>query len=220
MADIFNSGPVHSNSGPLVRSGEIMKSSILRTGLALACAVSLASCGGGNTGTLVLGGYISGVTMPGLVLQNNGGSDLAIAAGATSFQFTDLVPTDAIYNVTVKAGTIPSNVQSCSVTNGSGNTGVYSVTSVTVTCIIFTHALGGSVSGLTTDGLVLLNGTDKVTVPANATSFAMAPVSQGYPFGITVYQQPAGLTCSIANGVGTQGTTDNNGVAVTCTPNT
>jgi hypothetical protein len=220
MADIFNSGPVHSNSGPLVRSGEIMKSSILRTGLALACAVSLASCGGGNTGTLQLGGYISGVTLPGLVLQNNGGSDLAIPANATQFVFTDLVPTDAIYNVKIKDGTYPSNVQSCSVTNGSGNTGVYSVSNITVACVIFTHALGGSVSGLTTDGLVLLNGTDKVTVQANATSFAMAPVSQGYPFGITVFQQPAGLTCSVANGIGTQGTTDNNGVAITCKPNT
>lgn len=197
-----------------------MKSSILRTGLALACAVSLASCGGGNTGTLVLGGQISGITLPGLVLQNNGGSDLAIPAGATSFAFTDLVPTDAIYNVKVKDGTLPANVQRCDVTGGSGNTGVYNVNTVIVTCVIFTHALGGSVSGLTTDGLVLLNGTDKVTVKANATSFAMAPVSQGYPFGITVFQQPAGLTCSIANGVGTQGTTDNNGVAIDCKPNT
>jgi hypothetical protein len=196
-----------------------MKSSILRTCVALACAVSLSSCGGGNTGTLVLGGYVSGVTVAGLVLQNNGGSDLAVAAGSTTFTFTDLVPTDAIYNVTVKSS--PSNVEApCTVTNGSGNTGVYSVTTVVVTCIIQTHALTGTVSGLTTDGLILLNGSDKVTVAANATTFAMAPVSQGYPYGITVYQQPTGLTCAVANGVGTQGTVDTTGVAVTCTPNT
>lgn len=196
-----------------------MKSSILRTGVALACAVSLASCGGGNTGTLVLGGYISGISMDGLVLQNNGGSDLAIAAGSTTFTFTDLVPTDSIYNVTIKAGTTPSNVQSCTITGGSGNTGLYSVTSVVVSCIIFTHALGGTVNNLTGSGLVLINGSNQVPVTAGATTFAMAPVSQGYPYGVTVYQQPAGQTCTVTNGVGTEGTTDFNGVVVNCTNN-
>lgn len=197
-----------------------MKSSILRTGVALACAVSLASCGGSNTGTLYLGGYISGVTLDGMVLQNNGGSDLAIAANATTFTFTDLVPTDSVYNVTIKAGTMPSNVQSCTLSGNKGNTGLYSVTSVYVICTIYTHALSGTVSGLTTDGLILINGSDKVTVPANATTVTMAPVSQGYPFGVTVFQQPTGQTCSVANGVGTEGTTDYTSLAVTCTNNT
>lgn len=198
-----------------------MKSSILRTGIALACALSLASCGGGNTGTLVLGGYISGITMSGLVLQNNGGSDLAVAAGASTFTFTNLVPTDSIYNVTVKAGTLPSNVEKCTVTGGSGNTGLYSVTSIVVACTIFTHALTGTVSGLTTSGLILINGANQVPVTptsSGATTFTMAPVSQGYPYGVTVYQQPTGQNCTVANGVGTQGTADYNGVVVTCTP--
>ena len=195
-----------------------MKSSILRTGLALACAVSLASCGGGNTGTLYLAGSVSGVTQDGLVLQNNGGNDLVVPAGATSFQFKDLVPTDSVFNVTVKSS--PPNVQSaCTASNNTGNTGLYSVTSVVITCIIKTHLLGGTVNGLTAEGLVLINGSDRVTVPANATTFAMAPVSESYPYGITVFQQPTGLTCSVANGVGTE-TADFNGVVVSCKPNT
>jgi hypothetical protein len=211
-----------------------MKSSILRTGVALACAVSLASCGGGNTGTLYLAGSVSGITLDGLVLQNNGGADLAVAAGSTSFQFKDLVPSDSIYNVTVKS--FPTNVQSCSVANGSGNTGLYSVSTVVVTCIIFTHKLTGTVTGLgaSTD-LILVNGSDQVQVAPAASGgdvgFAMAPVSQGYPYGITVLKQPSGKTCTITRGIGTMGTiditpeldvTNNTAIApvVACTPTT
>jgi hypothetical protein len=220
-----------------------MKSSILRTGLALACAVSLASCGGGNTGTLYLAGTFSGVTVDGLVLQNNGGADLTVAGvspgGSGSFQFKDLVPSDSIYNVTVKAR--PSNTESCSVANGSGNTGLYSVGTVVVTCVIFTHKLEGTVTGLGTpttntndQKLVLINGSNQVTVTPAAdggnVTFAMAPVSQDYPYGITVLFQPTGKACTVTNGIGKMGTVDilptNDGITkpaapvVTCTPRT
>ncbi|WP_332876617.1 hypothetical protein [Massilia sp. S19_KUP03_FR1] len=198
-----------------------MKSSILRTGLALACAVSLASCGGGNTGTLYLAGNFSGVTLDGLILQNNGGADLAIAGvspgGSGSFQFKDLVPSDSIYNVTVKAR--PSNTEKCSVANGSGNTGLYSVGSVVVTCVIFTHKLSGTVTGLGNAGanatdkkLVLVNGSNQVTVTPAADSgnvtFSMAPVSQDYPYGITVLTQPTGKTCTVTKGIDKMGLVD------------
>ena len=189
-----------------------MKSSILRTGVALACAVSLASCGGGNTGTLYLAGTVAGVSLDGLTLQNNGGADLAIPANATSFQFKDLVPSDSIYNVTIKKDAngkeiYPANVQSCSISGGSGNTGLYSVGTVKVVCVIFTHKLGGTVTGLgSSDVLVLVNGPDQVAIqPATGggtTTFQMAPVSQGYPYGISVLTQPAGKTCTVTRGTG------------------
>ncbi|RZA07674.1 MAG: hypothetical protein EOP02_37215 [Proteobacteria bacterium] len=206
-----------------------MKSSILRTGLALACAVSLASCGGGNTGTLYLAGSFEGVTVDGLILQNNGGADLAIpgvASGKGTFQFKDLVPSDSIYNVAVKktngVENRPSNTDSCTVTFGSGNTGLYSVNSVYVKCVIRTHGLSGNVSGLGTDSVVLINGVNQVAVTgtgANSVPFTMAPVSEGYPYGITVLTQPAGKTCTVTNGVGTLGTADVGNVTVACLAN-
>lgn len=189
-----------------------MKSSILRTGVALACAVSLASCGGGNTGTLYLAGSVAGVSLDGLTLQNNGGADLAIPANATSFQFKDLVPSDSIYNVTIKKDSAgkeiyPANVEKCTITGGSGNTGLYSVNTVAVNCIIFTHKLAGTVTGLgSAPGLVLVNGSNQVPVtPASDggnVAFSMAPVSQGYPYGITVLTQPTGKTCTVTKGSG------------------
>lgn len=207
-----------------------MKSSILRTAVALACAVSLASCGGGHSGTLYLAGNFSGVTVDGLILQNNGGADLAItgvAGGSGTFQFKDLVPSDSVYNITVKktngVENRPSNTESCTVTNGSGNTGLYSVGSVVVTCIIKTHKLGGTVKGLgSSTGLILINGSNQVPVTPAAdggdVAVAMAPVSEDYPYGVTVLTQPAGKTCTVTNGVGKMGTADIGNIAVTCAP--
>lgn len=207
-----------------------MKSSILRTVVALACAASLASCGGGNSGTLYLAGTFSGVTVDGLVLQNNGGADLAItgvAGGSGEFRFKDLVPSDSVYNVQIKQTdgklAIPPNVETCKLTNNTGNTGLYSVTAVTVTCIIRTHALGGIVTGLgSSPGLILINGSNQVPVPPAAdggnVALTMARVSEDYPYGVTVLMQPTGKTCTVTNGVGKMGTVDISNIAVACAP--
>jgi hypothetical protein len=225
-------GALQANGVPFpVRFGEIMMRSILRTSVALACAVSLASCGGGNTGTLYLAGTYTGVTVDGLTLQNNGGADLAIpgiAGGSGSFQFKDLVPSDSIYNVTIKKDAngkeiLPSNVESCTVTNGSGNTGLYSVGSVLLACTIKTHALTGKVTGLGTGTVVVINGANQVSVTGTGDGvvmdLTMAPVSEAYPYGITVLTQPTGKTCTVVNGVGTMGTANIDTVRVNCAAN-
>lgn len=191
-----------------------MKSSFLRAGVAVACALALSACGGG-AGDVYLSGSVSGVTKDGLVLQNNGGSDLTVPPGASMFTFTQLIGVDSDYNVTVKSS--PSNA-SCAVTNGKGNANGFNVSSVVVTCTIFTHALGGTISGLTGNGLVLVNGADRVPVDAGKLSFNMAPVQEDAPYGITVLQQPAGQSCSVANGTGTMLKADINNVKITCVP--
>lgn len=191
-----------------------MKSSFLRAGVAMACALGLAACGGG-AGDVYLSGSVSGVTKDGLVLQNNGGSDLTVQAGAQMFTFTNLIGVDSDYDVTVKSS--PPNA-TCVVTNGKGNANGFNVGSVVVTCTIFTHALGGSINGLTAGGLVLVNGADRIPVDAGATSFKMTPVQEDAPYGITVLQQPAGLACSVANGTGTMLKADINDVKITCVP--
>ena len=190
-----------------------MKNSILRTCVALACAASLAACGGGNTGTLYLSGTVSGVNQDGLVLQNNGGSDLTILANAVAFQFKDLVPSDSVYNVTVKSR--PANTEKCDVLNGSGNIGLGLATRIDVVCVITTHSLSGTVTGLAgKTGLILANGPNQVPVAADG-PFTMARVSLGYAYGVTILQQPTGASCTVANGVGTIAG-DVSNVAVTC----
>jgi hypothetical protein len=193
-----------------------MKSSILRAGVALACALGLAACGGGD-GDLYLTGYIDGgVTKEGLVLTNNG-DDLVIPANATSFQFKNRVSTDDQFNVQVKSK--PSNVEDCFVQNGSARANYYTIAQVRMYCVIKTHDFVIKVNGLTTNGLVIVNGTDRQEVPAGAVKHTMAKVYEDGPYGVTVLQQPAGQTCTVSNGTGTMGSTNdetNNNVVVNC----
>lgn len=189
-----------------------MKSLFLRSGVALACALTLASCGGSG-GSLLLSGAVSGLTRDGLVLTNNGGSDLVVAAGATSFVFPNYIGNDTDYNVAVKSS--PSSAV-CTASNNKGRTNTYDITSVLITCITNTYNLGGSVSGLQNDGLVLINGANRVSVPANATSFQMNKVGDGSPYGVTVLTQPSNQTCTVANGTATMGAADVTNIQVSC----
>ncbi len=195
-----------------------MKSSYLRAGAALACALALSACGGGD-GDRVISGSFSGVTKPGLVLQNNGGSDLVINptnGGIGNFYFPDMVETDSNYNVTAKS--FPSNAETCTVTNGKGKVAI-DINTIYVECIIRQHELKGTVTGLT-GNLVLVNGSDRVTVAPGATSFTMAKVNEDAPYGIAILTQPDNQTCTVANGSGTVGQADITNVTVTCGPRT
>ena len=195
-----------------------MKSSTLRAGAALACALVLSACGGSD-GDFAVGGTFYGVTKPGLVLTNNGGSDLTIeptSTGTGTFFFQNLVETDSSYNVKVKS--MPSNALECKEINNTGKV-AFDVRTVQIVCTIKQHALRGSVAGLT-GTLELVNGADRVTVAPGATSFAMANINEDAPYGITVLNQPANQTCTVANGSGTMGQADVTNVAITCGPRT
>ena len=189
-----------------------MKNLILRSSVALACALSLAACGGGS-GNLLLGGNVFGLVKDGLVLQNNGGTPYAVSAGSSTFAFPDLLKNDQDFNVTIQSS--PSNAV-CTVVNGKGRTGAFNVTSVEIDCVTNTYALGGTVTGLDVGGLVLVNGADRVTVAAGAGSFSLAKVADGSPYGVTVLTPPTGRTCSVQNGVGTMGAAAVSNIQVTC----
>jgi uncharacterized repeat protein (TIGR03803 family) len=93
------------------------------------------------------------------------------------------------------------------------------VTNVLVTCADQAYTVGGSVTGLTTSGLVLANGADTYTVPANASSFTMpTSVATTSPYALVVQTQPTSTICTIVNGSGTMGTTAVTNVVVTCAP--
>lgn len=195
-----------------------MKRSTLRTGAAtLACAFALSGCGG-SSGQLLLGGFITGVTKDSVVLQNNGAHDLTVTASG-QFYFNDLIGIDEQYNVTVKPGTLPSNVEKCDVANGSGRS-AFNVSDVMVTCVLKTHHVMATVSGLNgATGLVVVNGSTKIPVAADAGAsnpLDLGLIGEDQPYGYTVLTQPAGRICTIANGSGTMGTGDVQNVAITC----
>jgi hypothetical protein len=74
------------------------------------------------------------------------------------------------------------------------------------------------VTGLTRAGLVLeLNGSERVTVPAGATSFRFATgVATGARYGVTVAGQPAGQPCVLQYAKGVKGEAEVASVAVRC----
>jgi hypothetical protein len=71
----------------------------------------------------------------------------------------------------------------------------------------FLQTLSGSVGGLRTSGLQLRSGSETLTVPAGATSFAFKTmVAKGSVYSVGIAVQPSGQTCSVANATGTAGT--------------
>jgi 6-phosphogluconolactonase (cycloisomerase 2 family) len=207
-----------------IRNTRSLLSALLILGWLSACGGG----GGGGGGTVMpppqrytIGGSVSGLTASGLVLQNNGGDNLTVAANATSFTFATTVAGGGAYAVTVM--TQPTN-ETCTVTGGSGTVGSSNVTSVSIACTSTTtptFTIGGSVSGLTASGLVLLdNGGGNLNVAANATSFTFATkVAAGGAYAVTVKTQPANETCTVASGSGTVGSSNVTTVKVVCTIN-
>jgi len=175
------------------------------TNVAVACAAVAHS----------LGGTISGLPSSGLVLSN--GTDIASpTAGALSFTFATPIAEGGAYAVAVQ--TQPSGA-TCSVGSGSGTMGTADTASVQVTCSANAYHLSGTISGLTAAGLILANGTDTVSPAANAGSFAFTnTVAFGGTFSVTVQQQPAGQTCSVAGAFpATMGPGDVTSLSVDCT---
>lgn len=81
------------------------------------------------------------------------------------------------------------------------------------------HAVGGSITGLTVQGLVLANGVDAVSPSLGDSNFRFITTqAEGSSYNVTVRTQPPGLSCSVSGGAGTVGTTDVSTVAVACSP--
>jgi NHL repeat len=185
-------------------SGSIAGANV--TNVAVACAAASHS----------LGGTISGLPSSGLVLAN-GSDTVSPAAGALAFTFATPVAEGGAYAVSVR--TQPPGA-TCSIGSGTGTMGTSDVATVQVTCAANAYHLSGTIAGLTASGLILANGSDTVSPPTNATSFAFArTVAFGGTYSVTVQQQPAGLACAVAgNFPVTMGAGDVTDLAVTCTP--
>jgi uncharacterized repeat protein (TIGR03803 family) len=164
-----------------------------------------------------VGGTISGLAGSGLVLVN-GGDALAVKPGASSFMMPTAVAYTSAYAVTVQ--TQPTGL-TCSVSNGTGTMGSAAITNISVTCAANPYTVGGSISGLSASGLVLLdNGGDATSLSANATQFTMnTGVAFGSGYAITVQTPPTGLVCSVSNGAGTMGAADVTNVSIACGSN-
>ena len=171
-----------------------------------------------TTNTYSIGGTLAGLTGSGLVLQDNAGNDLRVAAGGGTFSFSTPIASGATYQVTVKTQpTAPS--QTCAVTAATGTVVSANITNVVVTCTTNAYFIGGSIAGLTGSGLVLRDESgDDLSLPPTAVGFGFATrVASGATYSVTVKTQPSGQSCTVANGTGTMGAADVTNIVVNCT---
>jgi len=191
---------------------------LLLTILTVVCCFLLVSCGSSSsTVTYGIGGTISGLSGTGLVLQVNGGDNLSVSAGATTFTFAPAIASGDAYSVTVFSQ--PSSpAQTCTVLYGSGTANAY-VGSVQLNCTNNSFTVGVTVSGLSGTGLVLQdNGGNNLSVSANGTYTFTTAILKGDTYNVTVLSQPSGpaQTCGVSNGFGTVTISSVTGIGVTC----
>ena len=192
-----------------------MKLSCLRPLAALLLTLGLAACGG--KASYDVSGTVSNLNNNGLILAN-GGEELPIAAGQTSFTFKNRIDYGSSYNITFKQQ--PAHM-TCTISNGSGSAGHYINISAAVSCSQNVYSVGGTISGLTVDSLVLINGNVTTTVAKDAKTFVMAgPVADGSTYNVSVSSQPKGLLCVVqpGTGAGTMGSANITTVQIACTP--
>ncbi|MEQ5843478.1 lactonase family protein [Paraburkholderia acidicola] len=179
------------------------------------------SCSAVPVAKYTVGGNVAGLNAGASVTLKNNGSDTVAVSANGSFVFPVSLVNAAAYNVTV--GTQPTG-ETCTASNAIGTVTGANVGNVNVVCVANatkTYTVGGAVSGLGTGASVTLldNGADAKTVSSNGTFTFPTALQGGASWAVTVGTQPAGETCAVSNGNGTNIGANVTAVTVACTPN-
>ena len=209
-----------------------MKKSILAL-CALTLAAGLSACGGG-TSSYTIGGTVDGLQYPGLVLTNNLSDDVNVAPlglnddktaiRTVSYQFSKQLDYGEPYSVTIKKQ--PEH-QVCQAAGGNAETaGRLSTINAAFVCNLVANSIGGTITGLAADGLILNNGgiqlpvTKAADTAAYPTAFVFgSPVTYDQTYGVTVLVQPTGQTCTVTNGAGIMKDNPVTTISVNCVRN-
>ena len=170
----------------------------------------VAACGGGSAESVaipppgtppaqavqhIVGGQVAGLTGT-LVLANGTQAEWIVSANGN---FSTMIQHGTAYQIVVR--TQPAG-QTCVIQNGTG-VATGPVANVDVRCSTMTHPVGGVVSGLLGNSLLLqLNGSVDLEVSADG-AFTFSPgVSHGSTFSVVVRAQPVDQFCTIESGSG------------------
>jgi hypothetical protein len=149
-----------------------------------------------------IGGNVTGLAGTGLVLQNNGGDDLAITADG-AYTFAASITDGSTYAVSVS--TQPTSpTQTCTIANATGTVSA-NVTNANVTCATNTYTIGGTVAGVPGGETLIIqnNGGDDLTISADGSFVFLTPIADGATYSVTVLTNPASATCTVSGGTGT-----------------
>jgi 6-phosphogluconolactonase (cycloisomerase 2 family) len=179
-------------------------------------------CTNKTTSTDAIGGVVVGVTGSGLVLQNNGGDNLAVSANGM-FAFPTALPSGSTYDVSVLSPPI-NPYEDCVVLNGTGTTADSDVASIAVACTVNTsptHTIGGTVTGVSGTLVLEDNGRDDLTITANGSFKFPLAIPSGSSYSVTTKSASGAQSqaCTFTNATGIVGDSDISNVTVVCTPN-
>lgn len=196
-----------------------MKSMYARATAGALCAALLAGCGGSDNGNLTLVVTVKDLLKPGLVLKN-GDQTVTVAAGQTEVYFPNLIAEDSTINIEIATQPTATVCTPDAATATNIKANYYTAIRTSVTCVTNSYKLGGTVTGLTQDQLVLTVGSNTVTIrPETGSNFVFpGTLYDGFAYGVTVLQQPDGLTCTVENPTGTMPSGDRLNIAVSCVP--
>jgi hypothetical protein len=163
-------------------------------------------------------GSVSGLSVPGLSLQNDG--DFLTITTNGRFEFPTLLENRSSYDVQVFSH---PNGQTCVVANGSGTILGGDVSNILVTCTDdasqTTFLVGGDCDcDLTADNPLILsnNGSDFLTLSGGGDFIFAERLPDGASYAVAVASRPTGQTCFIFGGSGKVSGANVTDVMVSC----
>ena len=168
------------------------------------------------TNTYNVGGAVSGLGAGKSVVLNitGTGSQSVTVSGNGVFTFPTKLPAGS-YTASIPTQPVGQN---CSLTGGAITVAAADISPVVVSCQTLGFNVGGTVSGLSGGGSVILlnNNANPVTISANGPATYYSSVQSGAGYSVTVGTQPTNLFCSVSNGVNTVTGSDVTNVNVSC----
>jgi N-acetylneuraminic acid mutarotase len=174
-------------------------------------------CSENVAGIYTLSVDVTGLVGSTLVLQLNGGAQLAITQNGT-YTFSTKLASGEEYTVTILTPPAPPPTQNCAAANYTGLVGSANVTNVLVSCdtsnSVSVEAQGVVGSGLT----LLLNGAAPLSIITNGGFAFSTQLAIGQNYAVTVQTQPTSpaQVCAVTNGSGTVTSGTSSIANVTC----
>lgn len=177
-------------------------------------------CINNDADTYSLGGTVTGLEEGETItlLLENEEETLEVSADG-SFTFETELEEDDMYEVSISDD--PAD-QTCTITNESGTITNANVSDIEITCTtdeeeVTSYTVGGTVSGLSGELILILNsGADTLEVSADGSfTFAME-LEADDDYDISISDDPVDQTCTIENGSGTITSSNVSTIEITC----
>ncbi len=152
--------------------------------------------------TFTVGGTVTGLAAGETITLQDNATDTLMVGTNGSFAFAMPLTPGSTYAVTLTASPGAPVDETCTVSNPSGTVANANVTNVAVVCAPLAFTIGGTVTGLTAGGTVVLedNGGDAIQVGTTGPFTFPTAVASGQGYAVTVFSNPSSQFCAVTGG--------------------